>query len=96
MPEMLFDIVWPDGTPARCYSPSLVVREHLQPETHYRLEDFVVRAGAALDIASERVRAKFGMPCTRALAQKAAIERRAASFAPDSTVAVRGFDEMPS
>ena len=96
MPEMLFDIVWPDGTSARCYSPSLVVKEHLQPDTRYGLGDFVARAGAALDIASERVRAKFGMPCTRALAQKAAIERRAADFATDDTVTVRGFDESPS
>ncbi len=96
MPEMLFDIVWPDGTSARCYSPSLVVKEHLQPDTRYGLHDFVARAGTALDIASARVQAKFGMPCTRAIAQKAAIERTAAGFAADSTVIVRGFDETAS
>ena len=96
MPEMRFDIVWPDGTPSRCYSPSLVVKEHLAPGTAYPLHEFVARAGAALDIGSERVRARFGMPCSRAIAQKAAIERQAAGFAPDDTVLVRGFDETPS
>ena len=96
MPEMRFDIVWPDGTPSRCYSPSLVVKEHLVPGTAYPLHEFVARAGAALDIGSERVRARFGMPCSRAIAQKAAIERQAAGFAPDDTVLVRGFDEIPS
>ncbi len=96
MPEMRFDIVWPDGTPARCYSPSLVVKEHLSPGTAYPLNEFVARAAAALDIASDRVRVKFGMPCSRAIAQKAAIERQAAGFAPDSTVLVRGFDETAS
>ena len=29
MPEMHFQIRWPDGQVDTCYSPSLVVREHL-------------------------------------------------------------------
>ena len=29
MPEMSFDISWPDGSIERCYSPSLVIKDHL-------------------------------------------------------------------
>ena len=96
MPEMRFEVVWPDGTTARCYSPSLVVKEHLAVGASYPVHEFVSRAATALDIGSERVRARFGMPCSRAIAQKAAIERQAAAFAPDSTVLVRVFDETAS
>ena len=96
MPEMRFDIVWPDGTATRCYSPSLVVKEHLVPGASYPVHEFVARAAAALDIGSERVRARFGMPCSRAIAQKAAIERQGATFVPDGTVLVCGFDETSS
>jgi putative flavoprotein involved in K+ transport len=94
MPEMRFHLRWPDGSQAACYSPSLVIEEHLQPGTAYPVAEFVERSRTALQIASARVRAKYGFPCTRALQQLAEIERRAASFAgaADAVVAVLGFD----
>jgi uncharacterized repeat protein (TIGR04042 family) len=39
MPEMHFVVRWPDGAEMRCYSPSLVVREHLE----VGLQDILVR-----------------------------------------------------
>jgi hypothetical protein len=41
------------------------------------------------------VKAKYGMPCRRALAQLARIETAAGAFTgvPDARVAVDGFDE---
>ena len=84
MPEMHFLIRWPDGTGARCYSPSLVVKDHLAPGRSYPLADFLARSRAALSIASERVRAKYGMPCGRALAELAHIENEAAAYAGDA------------
>ncbi|MFA6262560.1 MAG: MSMEG_0570 family nitrogen starvation response protein [Bacteroidia bacterium] len=92
MPEMHFQVRWPDGRESNCYSPSLVIREHLQVGSHYALHDFVQRVHTALHIASDRVRAKYGFACSMALDQLAAIEATAGAFAPDSRVQVLAFD----
>lgn len=88
MPEMQFHVRWPDGTESRCYSPSLVVEEHVSEGTSYKLDDFVSRIGAALHIASDRVQQKYGMPCSRAIGQLAQIRQRAAGFSSDASAAV--------
>lgn len=69
MPEMIFRVRWPDETESDCYSPSLVVRDYLVPETDYPVADFLVRADAALTEASARVQARYGFPCSRAQEQ---------------------------
>lgn len=92
MPEMHFQLRWPDGQETQCYSPSLVVREHLQVGTSYPLPDFLQRVHTALHIASDRVRAKYGFACSMAMDQLASIETTAASFTPDSRVTVLAFD----
>lgn len=94
MPEMTFRVRWPDDTETRCYSPSLVVKDHLTAGQAYPVAEFVDRARAALTIASDRVRAKFGFHCTRAASQMAEIERTAATFAsaPAGLVTVVEFD----
>ena len=92
MPEMHFQVEWPDGRVDRCYSPSLVVREHLAVGASYPLREFVDRTRTALGIASERVRAKYGYACSAALDQLAAIERTAQGFAPAAQVRVIAFD----
>ncbi len=98
MPEMHFSVRWPDGTEHRCYSPSLVIEEHLTPGSAYPVGDFLGRSRIALTIASERVRLKYGFPCSRALGQLADIERRAASFshAPGAVVTVLAFHRDPT
>jgi len=40
MPVTHFVVRWPDGTEARCYSPSSVVRDYLQPGD-YPLDAFL-------------------------------------------------------
>ncbi len=94
MPEMLFTVRWPDGQTSTCYSPSLVVQEHLQTGQAYALGDFLQRTHTALEIASERVRAKYGFACSRAMDQWAAIDAHAQSFAqqPDAQVTVLHFE----
>ena len=94
MPEMHFHLRWPDGQESVCYSPSLVVREHLQVGQSYALPDFLHRTRTALNIASERVRAKYGFACSMAMDQLAAIEQQARAFddAPGASVQVLGFD----
>ena len=88
MPEMTFTVRWPDGTVSHCYSPSLVVRDHLAVGQSYPVADFADRARTALTIASDRVRAKFGFACTSAAAQLDEIERAAARFASDPAARV--------
>jgi uncharacterized repeat protein (TIGR04042 family) len=94
MPEMHFTLRWPDGETMRCYSPSLVIEEHLCPGVPYPLDDFLARSRTALQRASERVQQKYGFPCSRALGQLAEIERRAKAFVADPTcrVNVVSFD----
>ena len=95
MPEMTFDIRWPDNSAERCYSPSLVVREHLAVGAAYPLPEFLDRCRTALQIASDRVQAKYGFPCSRAIGQLAHLEDRAAAFADtsDPVVHILAFKE---
>jgi uncharacterized repeat protein (TIGR04042 family) len=72
---------WPDGSTPRYYSPSLVVREYLDAPASYPVAEFLERARSALHIASERVRAQYGFPCSRAAATLASIEAKASEFA---------------
>jgi len=93
MPEMRFVIRWPDGVVESCYSPSLVIKEFFAPGESYPLADFVERSRTALHIASERVEAKYGHACSRAVAQLAQIEAVAKTFvdSPEARVAVESF-----
>ena len=92
MPEIRFDIRWPDGTVERCYSPSLVVRE-LVPTGTLPVFEFMERARAALNIGAERVRLKYGFSCSAALDQLAALERRAGLVDGRSLLEVLAFYE---
>ncbi len=80
MPEIRFQIQWPDGSQETCYSPSLVVKDYFTPGQAYPLEDFVERSRTALTIASDRVKAKYGRPCGLAIGQLATIENRATEY----------------
>ena len=94
MPEMHFTVRWPDGQQATCYSPSLVVQDFLTPGQRYPLAEFLQRTEAALQIASDRVAAKYGFACSRAMDQWAAIAERAQAYEAqaDAQVEVIAFD----
>jgi uncharacterized repeat protein (TIGR04042 family) len=77
---MRFVVRWPDGRRESCYSPSLVIRDYFREGESYPLDDFLTRARTALTIASDRVQAKYGFPCSLALGQLARIETAAAGF----------------
>jgi uncharacterized repeat protein (TIGR04042 family) len=79
MPAIHFQIEWPDGFQETCYSPSLIVKEYLTPQ-EYSLEDFLHRSRTALQIASDRVKAKYGFPCGLALGQLDELETRATQY----------------
>jgi uncharacterized repeat protein (TIGR04042 family) len=89
VPEMRFLVRWPDDTTTSCYSPSLVVREFLDVGAAYPLGQFLDRVREALTIASERVRQKYGSPCSRAQVQLRQIEEQAERFARVDGAVVR-------
>ena len=95
MPEMRFLIRWPDGEAESCYSPSLVIKDFFVPGETYPVSDFVERSRTALNIASERVKAKYGFACSSAMDQLARIETAARTFSdvPDARVSVDAFEE---
>ncbi len=80
MPEINFQIQWPDGTEQNCYSPSLVVKKYFTPGESYELAEFVEKSRTALNIASDRVKEAYGFPCSRALSQLEQIELKAAKY----------------
>lgn len=88
MPEMTFTVRWPDGRVEDCYSPSLVVHDHLEAGARYTVGDFTARAVAALSLASERVRARYGFACTSAAASVERIQQSAAAYPTTGTVEV--------
>ncbi|MET0313783.1 MAG: MSMEG_0570 family nitrogen starvation response protein [Hansschlegelia sp.] len=95
MPEMRFNIRWPDGRAESCYSPSLVIKDFFAPGESYPLDAFLSSARKALTIASDRVAARYGFPCSRAIGQLARIEAAGAQYrdAPDARVTVESFQD---
>lgn len=97
MPEVLFNVRWPDGRLETCYSPSRVIRDYFEIGRSYTPAEFLAASRQGLRAASDRVRARYGgAGCSRAMAQLAAIESRAESFeARDDQTAVKveGFLE---
>ena len=95
MPEMHFRVRWPDGAVQRCNSPSTVVEDYLEAEGVYTVAYFVARSRQALEIADDRVRAKFGMGCTAATGQLAEITATADGHHADDRVTVEALIPLP-
>lgn len=95
MPEIHFQVQWSDGFTATYYSPSTVVKKYFTPNSEYDLQDFVTRSRTALQIASDRVKAKYGRPCGLALGQLQEIELKSTEYTSLSQPKVRfiGFIE---
>src|SRR5436305_901220 len=77
MPAMHYRLRWPDASESDCYSPSLVIKDYFAPGDAVPLDEFLVRLREATRIASDRVAAKYGYACSRALEQLAVVEARA-------------------
>lgn len=96
MPEMTFTVRWPDGSVEDCYSPSLVMHDHLTEGETYAVEDFVRRTEIALAQASERVRARFGFACTASAASSEKVRLTAALYDAHAPVQVlRMYPDLP-
>jgi len=98
MPEVHFRLRWPSGVEETCYSPSTVIFEYLEAGSSYSMPEFARRARAALELASERVRARYGYACSSALDQLRTLEERLESMGEAerlATVTVLGFSRQP-
>ena len=84
MPEMHFRVEWPDGKQEEYYSPSLVIKEYFSEDTEYSVEEFLKKARTALTIASNRVLAKYGFACGRAMGSLQRIQQAADLYKVDS------------
>ncbi len=93
MPETRFEVRWPDGEKQRCYSPSLVIKELLISGQEYPVFEFMERSRAALNIAAERVRLKFGFYCSAATDQLRQFEERAERYDQQGLVQVGEYDD---
>lgn len=91
VPEIVTRVRWPDGVVQRVYSPSLVVTDHVAAGESYAVGDLVARLRHALTEASDRVRASYGFPCSRAASSLAAVELRATE-AGDGMAVVEAFE----
>jgi uncharacterized repeat protein (TIGR04042 family) len=93
---MHFVVEWPDGERDNCYSPSYIIEEHLAVGEEYEAPEFLKRVTAALHIASERVRERYGFACSSALDQLAALEARVGALSgspPAGRVKVVSFEK---
>ena len=88
MPEMTVTVRWPDGRMTDCYSPSLVMHDHLAPGVTYRVDDFARRSATALTEAGERVRARYGFTCSASAASLERIRLDASRYDPGALVEV--------
>ncbi|ASK34413.1 MSMEG_0570 family nitrogen starvation response protein [Alloalcanivorax mobilis] len=88
MPEVYFDVRWPDDSEMHCYSPSSVVHDYFRAGARYPLAEFLTLSRNALTLAGDRVEARFGFRCTSADSQLLAIETRARQFADHMDAAV--------
>ena len=88
MPEVRFTVRWPDASVSDCYSPSTVIHDYLVAGASYPVADCMDRCRTALQLASDRVRLKYGYACSSALDQLERLEARAASLPTDSAATV--------
>ncbi len=88
MPEVRLRLQWPDGAISDLYSPSTVILEHLRPGDQLAVGELSRRGEAALEQASERVRARYGFACTRADEERLKLQQAAAGYGPEQVVSI--------
>ena len=80
MPVTYVNIEWPNKETDQVYSPSSVVKEYFNSGETLTVQEFLNTCNQSLDIASERVREKFGYACTSAQSESQRIEEKCKNF----------------
>jgi uncharacterized repeat protein (TIGR04042 family) len=94
MPAVTVRLRWPDGQESHIYSPSTSIAQHLEPGLDYPLKDFLGRAEAGFQAASERVKQVKGFYCSAAMDSLAAIRTAALQY-PDAQARVEVLEIKP-
>ena len=94
MPAVNVRLRWPDGQESNVYSPSTTIFKHLEEGQCYALAEFLRRADAGLNAASERVKQVKGFYCSSAMDSLSAIRLTARRFTDaDASVEVLAIQE---
>jgi uncharacterized repeat protein (TIGR04042 family) len=94
MPVVRFDVMWPDSSVMKCQSPSSIIRNFLHEGQKISLSEFLKVSELGLNLASDRVREKYGFACSAASDQLEIIQAKASRFQnwPAATVQVIRMD----
>ena len=90
MPEVRFQLEWPDGQSSTLYSPSTVILDYFRPGDSLLVSELEERGVKALRAASERVRARYGFACTRTDEEESQLRQWISRYSSDDTVRVAG------
>lgn len=90
MPEVRFQLEWPDGQISTLYSPSTVILDYFQPGEYLLVSELESRGVEALREASERVRTRYGFACTRTNEEESQLREWISHYSSDETVRVTG------
>ena len=90
MPEVRFQLEWPDGQSSTLYSPSTVILDFLRPGDSLLVSELEVLGVKALRAASDRVRARYGFACTRTDEEESQLRQWITRYSSDDTVRVTG------
>ena len=90
MPDVCFQLEWPDGQSSTLYSPSTVILDYLRPGESLLVSELETRGVEALRAASERVRARYGFACTRTDEEESQLRQWVSRYSSDETVRVTG------
>ena len=90
MPEVRFQLEWPDGKSSTLYSPSTVILDYFRPGDSMLVSELEARGVEALRAASERVRARYGFACTRTDEEESQLLQWVSRYSSDDTVRVTG------
>ena len=88
MPEVRFQLEWPDGQSSTLYSPSTVILDYFKPGDLLLVSELEERGVEALRAASERVRARYGFACTRTDEEESQLRQWVSRYNSDDTVRV--------
>jgi len=88
MPEVRFQLNWPDGQSSTLYSPSTVILDYFKPGDSLLASELESRGIEALRAASERVRARYGFACTRTDEEEARLRQWISRYGSSDTVRV--------
>ena len=90
MPEVRFQLEWPDGQSSTLYSPSTVILDYLRPGDSLLILNLKCAELRLSVLLSERVRARYGFACTRTDEEESQLRQWVSRYSSDDTVRVLG------